>query len=166
MFSYIIRFNWAAGHFDAAGPLLYTFLLDLILLYQKLNYKSICPAEFETDKFSCEVNFTLLDSFYLSYWIRFFRGESRKIFAGSSPGSYRKGGHMGKLSRRAGRPMGKKNFEGPTFCRRGGHMRPGPGCQRKRVAYGGCIRQCGLEGRSVVQVAQKECDFGKKDCAI
>ena len=75
---YVIRFCRAAGHFDAAGPLLYTFLLDLILLYQKLNHKSICLAEFETDKFSCEVNFALLDSFYLCYWIRFFRGESEQ----------------------------------------------------------------------------------------
>ena len=77
---YVIRFCRAAGHFDVAGPLLYTFLLDLILLYQKLNHKSICLARFETDKFSCEVNFALLDSFYLSYWIRFFRGERRKNF--------------------------------------------------------------------------------------
>lgn len=79
---YVIRFCKAAGHFDAAGPLLYTFLLDLILLYQKLNHKSICLARFKTDKFSCEVNFALLDSFYLCYWTSFFRGERRKIFCG------------------------------------------------------------------------------------
>ena len=44
---------------------------------------------------------------------------------------------MGKLTRRAGRPMGKKIFGGPTSYRRGGHMRPGPGCQTKGVAYEG-----------------------------
>lgn len=61
--------------------------------------------------------------------------------------------------RRAGRLMGKKIFEGPTFCRRGGHMRPGPGCQTKGVAYGGYIRWRGPEGS---QVAQKKEISGKK----
>jgi hypothetical protein len=81
----MIRLNWAAGHFDTAGPLLYSFLLDLILLYQKLNHKSICLARFEMDKLLREVNFALLDSFYLCYWTNFFRGERRKIFVGSRP---------------------------------------------------------------------------------
>ena len=66
----------------------------------------------------------------------------------------------------AGRSIGKKIFEGPTFCRRGGHMRPGPGCQTKRVAYGVASGGAALRAVRVVQVAQKECDFGKKDCAI
>lgn len=78
----VIRLNWAAGHFNAAWPLLYSFLLDLILLYQNLKYKSICLAGFEMDKFSCEVNFALLDSFYLCYWTNFSRRERRKIFCG------------------------------------------------------------------------------------
>ena len=143
---YVIRFCKAAGHFDAAGPLLYSFLLDLILLYQNLKHKSICLARFETDKLLQEVNFALLDSFYLCYWTNFFRGERRKIFAGSRLSSYRDGDHMGKLTRRAGRSIGKKIFEGPILCRRGGHMRPGPGCQTKGVAYGGCIRWRGPEG--------------------
>lgn len=95
---YVIRFCRAAGHFDAAGPLLYTFLLDLILLYQKLNHKSICFARFETDKFSCEVNFALLDSFYLSYWIRFFRGESKKNFRWQQFKFLPKGRPYGKIN--------------------------------------------------------------------
>ena len=68
--------------------------------------------------------------------------------------------------RRAGRPMGKKNFEGPTFYRRGGHMRPGPGCQTKGVAYGVASGGAAMRAVRVVQVAQKECDFGKKDYAV
>ena len=80
--SHMIRLNWAAGYFNAAGPLLYSFLLDLILLYQNLKHKSICLARFETDKLLQEVNFALLDSFYLCYWTNFFRGERRKIFCG------------------------------------------------------------------------------------
>lgn len=78
--NHMIRLNWAAGHFDAAGPLLYSFLLDLILLYQNLKYKSICFAEFEMNKFSCEVNFALLDSFYLCYWTNFFQRREKKNF--------------------------------------------------------------------------------------
>jgi len=69
---------------------------------------------------------------------------------------------MGKLTRRAGRPIGKKIFEGPTFCRRGGHMRPGPGCQIKRVAYGVISGGAALRAVRVVQVAQKETISGKK----
>lgn len=69
--SYMIRLNWAAGYFDAARPLLYSFLLDLILLYQNLKHKSICLVEFEMDKLLREVNFALLDSFYLCYWTNF-----------------------------------------------------------------------------------------------
>ena len=82
---YVIRFCKAAGHFNAAGPLLYTFLLDLILLYQKLNHKSICLARFKTDKLLREVNFALLDSFYLCYWTSFFSEErvSKTCFAQS-----------------------------------------------------------------------------------
>ena len=108
--SHMIRLNWAAGYFNAAGPLLYSFLLDLILLYQKLKHKSICFARFETDKLLQEVNFALLDSFYLCYWTNFFRGERRKIFVGSRPSLSQCCGHMGKLTRCAGRPMRKKNF--------------------------------------------------------
>lgn len=73
---------------------------------------------------------------------------------------------MGKLTRRAGRPIGKKIFEGPTFYRRGGHMRPGPGCQTKGVAYGGCIRWRDPEGSQGCAGCTKKRDFGKKDCAI
>jgi hypothetical protein len=76
--SHMIRLNWAAGYFDAAGPLLYSFLLDLMLLYQNLKHKSICLARFETDKLLQEINFALLDSFYLCYWTNFFRGESEQ----------------------------------------------------------------------------------------
>lgn len=73
---------------------------------------------------------------------------------------------MGKLTRRAGRPMSKKIFEGPTFYQRGGHMRPGPGCQTKGVAYEGCIRLRGPEGSQGCAGCTKRNDFGKKDCAI
>lgn len=133
----------------------YSFLLDLILLYQNLKHKSICLAKFETDKLLQEVNFALLDSFYLCYWTNFFRGERRKIFVGSRPSLQQCCGHMGKLTRRAGRPMGKKIFEGPTFCRRDGHMRPGPGCQTKGVAYGGCIRWRGQDCTKRVRFREK-----------
>ena len=73
---------------------------------------------------------------------------------------------MGKLTRRAGRPMGKKIFGGPASYRRGGHMRPGPGCQTEGVAYGAELGHAASRAVRVVQVAQKECDFGKKVCAI
>lgn len=159
---YVIRFCKAAGYFNAARPLLYSFLLDLILLYQNLKHKSICLAEFETDKFSCEVNFALLDSFYLCYWTNFFREERRKNFVGSRSSLQQCCGHMGKLMRRAGRPMGKKIFEGPTFYRRGGHMRPGPGCQTKGVAYGGCIRWRGPEGSQSCAGCTKRVRFREK----
>ena len=55
------------------------------LLYQNLKHKSICLARFEMDKLLREINFALLDSFYLCYWTNFFRGERRKIFVGSRP---------------------------------------------------------------------------------
>lgn len=58
--------------------------------------------------------------------------------------------------------MGKKIFEGPTFCRRGGHMRPGPGCQTKEVAYGVVSGGAVLRAVKVVQVAQKKEISGKK----
>lgn len=58
--------------------------------------------------------------------------------------------------------MGKKNFEGPTFCRRGGHMRPGPGCQTKGVAYVVASGGAALRAVRVVQVAQKKEISGKK----
>ena len=142
---------------------LYSFLLDLILLYQNLKYKSICLAEFEMDKLLREVNFALLDSFYFCYWTNFFRGERRKIFVGSRPSLQQCCGHMGNLMRRAGRPIGKKIFEEPTFCRRGGHMRPGPGCQAKWVAYVGCIRWRGPEGQSgLCRLHKKKEISGKK----
>ena len=60
--------------------------------------------------------------------------------------------------------MGKKNFEGPTFYRRGGHMRPGPGCQAKRVAYG--VASGGAPAGAGCAGCTKKRDFGKKDCAI
>ena len=45
-------------------------------------------------------------------------------------------------------------------------MRPGPGCQTKGVAYGVASGGAAMRAVRVVQVAQKECDFGKKDCAV
>ena len=107
---YIIRFCKAAGHFNAAGPLLYTFLLDLILLYQKLNHKSICLARFEMDKLLREVNFALLDSFYLCYWTRFFRGERRKIFCGQQSKFVAKWRPYGKIDATRRSPDGLKKF--------------------------------------------------------
>lgn len=69
---------------------------------------------------------------------------------------------MGKLTRRAGRPIGKKIFEGPTFCRRGGHMRPGRAAKQKGSHMGVASGGAALGAVRVVQVAQKKEISGKK----
>ena len=73
---------------------------------------------------------------------------------------------MGKLTRRAGRPMGKKIFEGQLSAGAAGICARARAAKQKGshmgVASGGAV----LRVVKVVQVAQKECDFGKKVCAM